>query len=75
MRGVEKLRTPALGACGEYPLAARRPRAPKRRVQQLQHAGPAAGGHGIVVGQVRELVLHREAAPLVFYRGTFGLDL
>ncbi|MEO6204070.1 MAG: flavin reductase family protein [Mycobacteriales bacterium] len=35
----------------------------------------AAGDHDIVVGQVRELVLHREAAPLVFYRGTFGLDL
>jgi 3-hydroxy-9,10-secoandrosta-1,3,5(10)-triene-9,17-dione monooxygenase reductase component len=35
----------------------------------------AAGDHDIVVGHVRELVLHREAAPLVFYRGTFGLDL
>lgn len=35
----------------------------------------AAGDHDIVIGRVRELVLHREAAPLVFYRGTFGLEL
>ena len=36
----------------------------------------AAGDHDIVVGRVRELVLHRDdAAPLVFYRGTFGLEL
>jgi len=34
-----------------------------------------AGDHDIVIGRVRELVLHREAAPLVFYRGTFGLEL
>ena len=35
-----------------------------------------AGDHDIVVGHVRELVLHRDdAAPLVFYRGTFGLEL
>jgi flavin reductase (DIM6/NTAB) family NADH-FMN oxidoreductase RutF len=34
-----------------------------------------AGDHDIVIGHVRELVLHREAAPLVFYRGTFGLEL
>lgn len=35
-----------------------------------------AGDHDIVVGRVRELVLHRDdAAPLVFYRGTFGLEL
>jgi flavin reductase (DIM6/NTAB) family NADH-FMN oxidoreductase RutF len=35
----------------------------------------AAGDHEIVLGRVRRLVLHREAPPLVFYRGTFGLDL
>jgi flavin reductase (DIM6/NTAB) family NADH-FMN oxidoreductase RutF len=35
----------------------------------------AAGDHDIVIGRVRELVLHREAKPLVFYRGTFGLEL
>jgi flavin reductase (DIM6/NTAB) family NADH-FMN oxidoreductase RutF len=34
-----------------------------------------AGDHDIVIGRVRELVLHREAKPLVFYRGTFGLEL
>ncbi len=34
-----------------------------------------AGDHDIVIGRLRELVLHREAAPLVFYRGTFGLEL
>jgi flavin reductase (DIM6/NTAB) family NADH-FMN oxidoreductase RutF len=34
-----------------------------------------AGDHDIVVGHVRELVLHREVPPLVFYRGTFGLEL
>ncbi len=34
-----------------------------------------AGDHDIVVGHVRELLLHREAPPLVFYRGTFGLEL
>ncbi len=34
-----------------------------------------AGDHDVVIGHVRELVLHREAAPLVFYRGTFGLEL
>lgn len=34
-----------------------------------------AGDHDIVVGHVRELVLHRNVAPLVFYRGTFGLEL
>jgi flavin reductase (DIM6/NTAB) family NADH-FMN oxidoreductase RutF len=35
----------------------------------------SAGDHDIVVGRVRQLVLHREAKPLVFYRGTFGLEL
>ena len=34
-----------------------------------------AGDHDIVVGHVRELILHREVPPLVFYRGTFGLEL
>lgn len=34
----------------------------------------AAGDHEIVVGHVRALLLHREAAPLVFYRGSFGLE-
>jgi flavin reductase (DIM6/NTAB) family NADH-FMN oxidoreductase RutF len=34
-----------------------------------------AGDHDIVVGRVRRLVLHREAPPLVFYRGTFGLEI
>lgn len=39
------------------------------------HAVHEAGDHDIVVGHVRELVLHREVPPLVFYRGTFGLEL
>lgn len=33
----------------------------------------AAGDHDIVIGRVRELVTHRRAAPLVFFRGQFGL--
>ena len=41
---------------------------------EVQDVHPA-GDHDIVVGHVQELVLHREAAPLVFYRGTFGLEL
>ena len=32
-----------------------------------------AGDHDIVVGQVRQLVTHREDAPLLFFRGAFGL--
>jgi len=32
-----------------------------------------AGDHDVVVGRVRELVTHRDAAPLVFFRGQFGL--
>ncbi|MCU1673690.1 MAG: putative oxidoreductase [Frankiales bacterium] len=33
-----------------------------------------AGDHDIVIGHVRELVPHRDAGPLVFFRGAFGLD-
>lgn len=33
-----------------------------------------AGDHDVVIGRVRELVTLREAAPLVFFRGAFGLD-
>jgi flavin reductase (DIM6/NTAB) family NADH-FMN oxidoreductase RutF len=33
-----------------------------------------AGDHDVVIGQVRQLVTHREAAPLLFFRGQFGLD-
>lgn len=33
-----------------------------------------AGDHEVVIGRVRELVTLREAAPLVFFRGAFGLD-
>ena len=32
-----------------------------------------AGDHDVVIGRVRELVTHRDAAPLVFFRGEFGL--
>ena len=32
------------------------------------------GDHELVVGRVRDLVLHRETGPLVFFRGGFGLD-
>jgi 3-hydroxy-9,10-secoandrosta-1,3,5(10)-triene-9,17-dione monooxygenase reductase component len=32
-----------------------------------------AGDHDVVLGEVRELVTHRDAAPLVFFRGQFGL--
>ena len=35
----------------------------------------SAGDHDVVIGRVQQLVLHREAKPLVFYRGTFGLEL
>lgn len=31
------------------------------------------GDHDVVIGRVRELVTHRDAAPLVFFRGEFGL--
>lgn len=33
-----------------------------------------AGDHDIVVGRVRELEQPREARPLIFYRGRFGVD-
>lgn len=33
-----------------------------------------AGDHDVVIGQVHELVTLRDAAPLVFFRGAFGLD-
>ena len=33
----------------------------------------SAGDHDVVIGRVRELVTHRDAAPLVFFRGEFGL--
>lgn len=32
-----------------------------------------AGDHDVVIGRVHELVSHRDAAPLVFFRGEFGL--
>ena len=31
------------------------------------------GDHDVVIGRVRDLVTHRDAAPLVFFRGEFGL--
>ena len=34
-----------------------------------------AGDHDVVLGEVRELVTHRDAAPLVFFRGQYGLDV
>ena len=33
-----------------------------------------AGDHDVVIGHVRQLVTHREAAPLLFFRGQFGID-
>jgi flavin reductase (DIM6/NTAB) family NADH-FMN oxidoreductase RutF len=33
-----------------------------------------AGDHDVVIGRVRRLVTHREAAPLLFFRGQFGLE-
>jgi flavin reductase (DIM6/NTAB) family NADH-FMN oxidoreductase RutF len=33
-----------------------------------------AGDHDVVIGRVRRLVTHREAGPLLFFRGQFGLD-
>jgi flavin reductase (DIM6/NTAB) family NADH-FMN oxidoreductase RutF len=33
-----------------------------------------AGDHDVVIGHVRRLVTHREATPLLFFRGQFGLD-
>ena len=32
-----------------------------------------AGDHDVVLGTVQELVTHRDAQPLVFFRGQFGL--
>ncbi len=32
-----------------------------------------AGDHDVVLGEVRKLVTHRDAAPLVFFRGQYGL--
>ena len=32
-----------------------------------------AGDHDVVIGRVRQLVTHRDAGPLVFFRGAFGL--
>lgn len=32
------------------------------------------GDHEVVIGRVRRLVTHREAGPLVFFRGAFGLS-
>jgi 3-hydroxy-9,10-secoandrosta-1,3,5(10)-triene-9,17-dione monooxygenase reductase component len=31
-----------------------------------------AGDHEVVIGQVRELVTHREVGPLLFFKGAFG---
>jgi 3-hydroxy-9,10-secoandrosta-1,3,5(10)-triene-9,17-dione monooxygenase reductase component len=33
-----------------------------------------AGDHDVVIGRVRRLVTHREASPLLFFRGQFGID-
>lgn len=33
-----------------------------------------AGDHDVVIGRVKQLVTHREAAPLLFFRGQFGLS-
>lgn len=33
-----------------------------------------AGDHDVVIGRVRRLVTHREAGPLLFFRGQFGLE-
>lgn len=33
-----------------------------------------AGDHDVVLGRVRRLVTHREAGPLLFFRGQFGLS-
>jgi 3-hydroxy-9,10-secoandrosta-1,3,5(10)-triene-9,17-dione monooxygenase reductase component len=33
-----------------------------------------AGDHDVVVGRVRQLVTHRESGPLLFFKGSFGLD-
>jgi 3-hydroxy-9,10-secoandrosta-1,3,5(10)-triene-9,17-dione monooxygenase reductase component len=32
-----------------------------------------AGDHDVVIGSVQEVVTHRDAQPLVFFRGQFGL--
>ncbi|MDP9101716.1 MAG: flavin reductase family protein [Actinomycetota bacterium] len=32
-----------------------------------------AGDHDVVIGRVRQLVTHRDAGPLVFFKGQFGL--
>ncbi len=33
-----------------------------------------AGDHDVVLGRVRHLVMHRDSAPLLFFRGQFGLE-
>ena len=33
-----------------------------------------AGDHDVVIGRVERLITHREAAPLLFFRGQFGLE-
>jgi len=33
-----------------------------------------AGDHDVVIGRVRRLVTHRESAPLLFFRGQFGVE-
>lgn len=33
-----------------------------------------AGDHDVVIGRVRRLVTHREAGPLLYFRGQFGLS-
>lgn len=37
------------------------------------HQVVPAGDHDVVLGVVRQLVTHRAAAPLVFFRGQYGL--
>jgi flavin reductase (DIM6/NTAB) family NADH-FMN oxidoreductase RutF len=34
----------------------------------------AAGDHDVVIGHVRQLITHREAGPLLFFRGQFGIE-
>jgi flavin reductase (DIM6/NTAB) family NADH-FMN oxidoreductase RutF len=33
-----------------------------------------AGDHDVVIGRVKQLITHREAGPLLFFRGQFGID-
>ena len=37
------------------------------------HAVHPTGDHDVVIGQVRELVTHRDHGPLLFFKGQFGV--